>query len=121
MTMDYKEKYEQALERARTSFSYPDYPGFMRVDVIFPELQESEDEKIRKEIIDFFELPHHQFVGKRNHEKWIAWLENQGDTNETSSEWSEEDEQMITMPWQLEYFLMENLLLEQYCMNLYML
>jgi len=45
---------------------------------IIPKLRESEDEKIRKEIIDFLELPHPQFVGKRDHEKWIAWLEKQG-------------------------------------------
>ena len=40
--------------------------------------KESEDEKIRKEIIDFFELPHPQFVGKRDQEKWLAWIEKQG-------------------------------------------
>lgn len=41
-----------------------------------PEIKEYEDEIIRKEIIKFLQLPHPQFVGKRRHEKWIAWLEN---------------------------------------------
>ena len=50
----------------------------LRLQGIFPELKESEDEKVRKEIIDFLKLPHPQFVGKRDHEKWIAWLEKQG-------------------------------------------
>lgn len=38
----------------------------------------NEDERMRKEIIDFLRLPHPQFVGKRDHEKWIDWLEKQG-------------------------------------------
>lgn len=41
-------------------------------------MNNKEDDRIRKEIIDFLELPHPQFVGKRDHEKWIAWLEKQG-------------------------------------------
>lgn len=53
---------------------------------IIPKLRESEDEKIRKEIIDFLELPHPQFVGKRDHEKWIAWLEKQGTPAKLSEE-----------------------------------
>lgn len=47
------------------------------LDTIIPELRESEDEKIRKEIIKFLELPHRQFVGERCQEEWIAWLEKQ--------------------------------------------
>ena len=79
--MNYKEKYQEALERAKeallTSTSY----GMSVIKEIFPELKENEDEKIRKAIIDFLELPHPQFVGKRDHEKWIAWLEKQGEPN----------------------------------------
>lgn len=79
--MDYKEKYQEALDLARTfhdGYIIQGHNGEAGIlEEIFSELKESEDEKIRKEIIDFLELPHHQFVGKRNHEKWIAWLENQ--------------------------------------------
>ena len=46
-----------------------------------------EDERIRKEIIDFLRLPHPQFVGKRDHEKWIDWLEKQCDNKECGDEW----------------------------------
>lgn len=76
--MDYKEKYIAALERAsKLRVQNPfDTVGQM-VEHIFPELKESKDEKTRKEIIDFLELPHPQFVGKRDHEKWLAWLEKQ--------------------------------------------
>ena len=72
----YKKKYKEAMDRmelcVRSGLKItPEY--------IFPELAESEDEKVRKEIIDFLKLPHPQFVGKRDHEKWIAWLEKQGE------------------------------------------
>ena len=45
---DYLDKKEYI---AKDSFNYPDYPGFIRADVVFPELKESEHEKIRKELI----------------------------------------------------------------------
>lgn len=105
------------------------------LDTLFPELKESEDERIRKEllehcinridgkqvcvdasdyrrwadwlsrqtvenipnvksdkeisneIIKFLELPHPQFVGKRNQEDWIAWLEKQGEQPKKVSIW----------------------------------
>jgi hypothetical protein len=77
--MDYKEKYNAALERARQFIEHPLQEDSANiVEYIFPELADSEDERIRKEIIDFLELSHPQFVGKRDHEKWIAWLEKQG-------------------------------------------
>ena len=42
-----------------------------------PNLLKNENERIADEIIQFLYLPHPQFVGKREHEKWIAWLEKQ--------------------------------------------
>ena len=75
ITMDYKEKYEQALERAKAYHN--DYTKDI-VEEIFPELKESEDERIRKAIIEFFELQDenttYSFV-KRN--EILAWLEKQ--------------------------------------------
>lgn len=47
------------------------------------ELKKGKDERIRKEIIGFLQLPHPQFVGKREQEDWIAWLEKQGENNNT--------------------------------------
>lgn len=77
--MNYEQKYKKALEKAQEAVD----KGMVTqnfVSDIFPELkEESEDEKIRKEIIDFLELPHPQFVGKRDHEKWITWIEKQGE------------------------------------------
>lgn len=79
--MDYKEKYNTALERARkihheTEFDYE--KGMM--EEIFPELKEPNGEKIRKELIAIFS------VGAKVNAKTgdipdrdiVAWLEKQG-------------------------------------------
>lgn len=72
--MDYKEKLRLAKE-ALESGSYDKDT----IEYIFPELAESEDEKIRKEIIN-----HLKYLGKYcqesmpNVNEWIAWLEKQG-------------------------------------------
>lgn len=79
--MDYEEKYKAALERARALNDGKDVDveaGTTTCEYIFPELQDSESERTRKELIDFLKLPHSRFVGNREHEKWIAWLEKQG-------------------------------------------
>lgn len=77
--MDYEKKYKEALEWMQSL--YDGLHGATKEDAehYFPELKESEDERIKREIIDFLRLPHHQFAGKRDHEKWIAWLEKQGE------------------------------------------
>lgn len=75
--MNYEEKIRLAKE-ALNSDSYDKET----IEYIFPELKETEDEKIRNEIIKFLELPHPQFVGKRKHKDWIAWLDKQGKQKE---------------------------------------
>lgn len=53
------------------------------IEYIFPELKASEDEKIRKEIIDYLKgfIPHHDDDLVVKSKVWIAWLENQGGQN----------------------------------------
>ena len=75
--MDYKEKYEQALERAKY---YHDRDNIQFLENIFPELCESDDERIRKELISFVRgmLSCHDKPNAERDEKyesWIAWLE----------------------------------------------
>ena len=91
LTIEEKAKrYDEAIEELRGLLEgiREDKREILEEDItdIFPELQESEDEMIRKAIIDFLELPHPQFVGKRDHEKWIAWLEKQGTPAKLSEE-----------------------------------
>ena len=87
----YKKKYDEALERAK-SFKTLELRDV--AEYIFPELKESEDERIRKELISFLQLPHPQFVGERKQEKWIAWLEKQA---KQTPIWNEEDEHRIEL------------------------
>ena len=75
--MDYKEKYEQALERAKII-----NPGTADYEVavkIFPELKESEDEGIRKTLIEFVKEYGDKFYGQIAKMSAIAWLEKQGE------------------------------------------
>lgn len=75
--MDYKKKYEEALERAKklivTSAAYDKFT----IEKIFPELKESDDEKIRKDVLAFIRREG-QHIDKYKWHKWTAWLEKQG-------------------------------------------
>lgn len=86
-------RYDEAIETARKinigeGVAAP--PNWTVLEVVFPELKESDDERIRKEIISYL---------KRKVETspsipaaigyWIAWLEKQGEQKTT---WSENDE-----------------------------
>lgn len=82
--MDYEEKYKAALERAKQFSEKPyleDSAGI--VEYIFPELVDSEDSRIRKEIRDFICWATDKgCITKEQVEKsnsWLAWLEKQGE------------------------------------------
>ena len=79
--MDYEKKYKEALERAKQFSETPyleDSKGI--VEYIFPELQESEDERIRKSLIDMLKNDEKCYL------KEIAWLEKQGEQKHTAEE-----------------------------------
>ena len=60
---------------------------------LVPELAESEDERIRKEMIHFLEIEKNQMTPEQCsacENRWIAWLEKQGEQKPV--EWSEDDE-----------------------------
>lgn len=90
--MDEKEKaiaYDKALEKAK-DFNFQGYMDEECLYDMFPELRESEDEKVRKEIIDYCHerlnttygaLPNIETV-----KKWLAWLEKQGKKEVANSE-----------------------------------
>ncbi len=125
--MDYKEKYEMALEGLQEILSSGEDSIKMsrlqlRLQGIFPELAESDDERIRKEIIAILQYKYENFSKDpkyHNVPQWIAWLEKQGQTftkkdvddaylkgvcdtkhelekqGEQKSAWSEEDSYML--------------------------
>jgi len=75
MSKDYKKLYEEALERAKI-FKSP----FCQhaAEVIFPELRESEDERIRKELIEFIRHGNCVFDSLEQKNRFWAWLKKQG-------------------------------------------
>ena len=83
--MNYEEKYKEALERARAIYQGKYKPETAAtiaetLQSIFPELVESEDERIRKELLDY--LHTRQVIESLTDTKvkmdWITWLEKQG-------------------------------------------
>ena len=83
--MDYEKKYKNALEWARQVMNGE--TGFIRKEVeeIFPELKESEDEKIRKGLINGFKECLEDCQYPKNPVKYwhnvevdniLTWLEN---------------------------------------------
>lgn len=83
--MDYKKKYEDALNRAKKLQA--NAKGLILnkwLYSIFPELKESEDERIRKEIISFLkEGKPYCCPNSIRRQEWWAWLEKQGEQTHT--------------------------------------
>ena len=95
--MNYEQKYKEALERARLLYEQGTITESL--SSVFPELAESEDERIRKEIIAIFK-GQISFTSEEDDKKYIAWLEKQSE----KPKWTEEDNLMIdsiidTMKW----------------------
>ena len=92
MTENEKAKaYDEALERVRVINNGKDVDvesGTTICEYIFPELKESEDEKIRKEIISI--LRNTYWTSNRNRfNELVAWLEKQGDKDKLIQELGE--------------------------------
>lgn len=80
MEIDWKKKYEEALNKARELHGTV-AAGRDFLTEIFPELCESEDEKIREEIVSFiraFWVDHRYSVPQTS--KWLDWLEKKKDS-----------------------------------------
>lgn len=86
--------YDEALAKAKEQYNYPCMRSCMGIlEEIFPELKESEDEKIRKELIRSFKsLNTIKVWNGIERTDIIAWLEKQA---EQKSAWSRDDEQYL--------------------------
>lgn len=85
---DDKKKYEDALERCKKEFNFSNLAYSheeikQRLEHVFPELKESEDEKIRKNCIHFLELQKNHHAATFEIDECIAWLEKQREQKET--------------------------------------
>ena len=83
--MDYEKLYNDALEKAKGIINYykehhrNDEASIEDLEIIFPELKESEDERIRKGIIELVKQSS-EILDKQNQNNMIAWLEKQGES-----------------------------------------
>ena len=78
--MNYEQKYKNALERARDLMTKQNPPAFDKhlIEMVFPELAESEDERIGNFLIDFIKVcawTDKKDQGWPSREDCIAWLE----------------------------------------------
>lgn len=100
METSYKEKYEQALAKAKEQYNYPCMRSCMGIlEEIFPELAMSEDEKIKERItLCLEECVHSDVIRDYEKDECAAWLEKQKGNIcgiSPNSAWSEEDEQHV--------------------------
>ena len=103
--MDYEQKYNEALERAK-KWEREHPHGYVIKDMmeyIFPELRESEDERIRRTLVEYFG-PKVQldFVRGVPIQKIRDWLEKQKESlhisetcKENADSFTDEDERMV--------------------------
>jgi hypothetical protein len=90
--MDYEKKYKEALEKIRSLHrDYNQISTLINVkeelEKIFPELAESENERIRKEIISAVNIYCSEYSrGTKVREEMLAWLEKQGDQKPSISD-----------------------------------
>lgn len=103
--MDYEKEYKESLERARQIHDGNPSSGTAMVvcEQIFPELAESEDERIRKDLITYLKSVQGETLDLTiSVPKWIAYLEKQKESlhiSETCKEkpnsFTDKDEKML--------------------------
>ena len=80
--MDYKEEYEAMVQRARELHEAGNFLTKKQMEIVCPELAESEDERIRKKIIEHLEMiKEGSVICAIDTSEEIAWLEEQKDKN----------------------------------------
>lgn len=93
---DYEKKYKDALERAKKELQHcgsQDCDAARQIFRLFPELKESEEDRIRKEITELIMKPTWQTEKEFNRRKELAvWLEKQGEIDKESYEIAEKEQ-----------------------------
>ena len=85
MTIEEKAKaYDEALKKIKMLLGSGSSCSREELEYVFPQLKESEYEKVRKEILqELKESEDSIILSPFKRERWIAWLESQGDKSET--------------------------------------
>lgn len=89
-------RYDDAIEIARAKYAMKDQPIHQDLADIFPELKESEDERMIQYFKDLAPFDKAEELYEKygfSHKDAIAWLEKQGEQKPAA--WSEEDEKLL--------------------------
>ena len=83
-------RYDEAIEKGKQiqNTPYTAHWDIMKevAEHLLPELVESKDEKIRKEILQYIKNIESQTIPKAKYDSWIAWLEKQGEISPSEDE-----------------------------------
>ena len=90
--MNYEQKYNEVLEWARKNKARL---NGVPIEEVLPELRESEDERIRQEILDFVLYKPKGSPTDEEQDRWVAWLEKQKEQKPNQSK--EEREYVKTL------------------------
>lgn len=119
--MDYKERYEMALEGIQEILSSGEDSIKMsrlqlRLQGIFPELRKVEDEEVRKAMIDFFKHEREEGIAVLHYgvniERMIAWLEKKAEQKPTENKGMNLVEEEMT-PFQRKVFCIIDATIEE--------
>ena len=87
--------HEEKLEEAKRLYETANADQKYVLESLFPELAESKDERVRKDLIIYLRsILSNKKYGDKFIESWIAWLEAQG---EQRSAWGKGDENIIDL------------------------
>lgn len=92
--------YDEVREKIALRF------GSNVAEEIFSEIEMSEDERIRKELINYLKYRYNSTAlsgEERECKKWIAWLESQGEQKSIKNTWAPSEEQMKVLDEVLTY------------------
>ena len=101
--MDYEKKYKEALGRAKNlhkdAIDMEENSRAKLCEIIFPELAESEDERIRKELTTFLKNASGGLINTaipcKIFGKWVAWLEKQVPIDEENCKGYQETDRCV--------------------------
>ena len=99
--MNYEKKFKDAFERAKKVIEYYkehhrcDEASIEDLESIFPELKEPWEEKIRKEILEYFQQFENEELRGVDISDWIIWLEKQGEHLENYDEAEKEKDGFV--------------------------
>ena len=80
--MDYEKKYKNALNWIESIYPTLQHEQQMEAEGVFSELAESEDERIRKELIKEIKGSEMRLFETVSNDEFVAWLEKQGKSKE---------------------------------------